>query len=80
MDSYDPHVIIKLGYATTLAEGRPSMSIWDNPELVGSKMRGRKKSARPLVAAAALFTAAITLAPQVSFADEDGVNHPLAKW
>jgi hypothetical protein len=45
------------------------MSKQDNPELIGSKMRGREKSARPLVAAAALFTAVIALAPQASLAD-----------
>ncbi|MGA7386133.1 MAG: hypothetical protein WBW81_15990 [Methylocella sp.] len=50
------------------------MSKQDNPEFISSKMRGREKSARPLMAAAALFTAVIALAPQVSFADEDGVS------
>jgi hypothetical protein len=50
------------------------MSKQGNPELIGSKMRGSEKSARPLVAAAALFTAVIALAPQASLADEDGVS------
>jgi hypothetical protein len=37
-------------------------------------MRGREKSARPLLTTAALFIAVMGLTPQVSFADEDGVS------
>src|ERR1700674_1807073 len=45
-----------------------------NPGFFGPKTTGRGAPVRPISAAAALTIAAVTLAPQVSLADEGGVS------
>jgi hypothetical protein len=50
------------------------MTKGENSGFSGRKTRGRKRSIRPLFTASVIFAAAITLAPQISRADEGGVS------